>query len=117
MDHHEASVATEAALIMSDIGANTGRIRHLPGRDAAVAVFTVMVAFVGYDAWWPSAPLNGPDVPSYMRVATDLKDLRLTRFHQRTPGYPLVLLLTGSDQRLTRALFRTMLGRSCSRPW
>ena len=110
MSHHEVCAAMEEALITSDNGANTGRMRHWTSRDAVVAVFAVMVAFIGYDTWWPTAPINNPDAPSYMRVASDLKELKLTRFHQRTPGYPLIMLLTGSDQGLTRALFHAMLG-------
>ena len=103
------TAATEAT-VASEAGADATQMRGQGGKDAVIAILVALVAFIGYCAWWPAAPINNADVPSYMRVAADLRELRLTRFHQRTPGYPLVMLLTGSDQSLTRALFHTMLG-------
>jgi hypothetical protein len=84
------------------------RVRFHPA--AILATMTALIAFAGYAAWWPNAPISTSDTPSYMRVAADLKHLSLTEFHQRTPGYPLLLLLTGSEQAPTRTLFYATLG-------
>lgn len=92
-----------------DAAAGAGLRRAGDVRDFTLAVLAALIAFLGYAAWWPAAPLDNLDLPSYMRVAADMKELRLTRFHQRTPGYPLVMLLTGSDEHLNRTLFHVML--------
>jgi hypothetical protein len=95
--------------IASHAMAEATRMRDEGRRDALIAVLIAVIAFVGYCAWWPDAPIDNPDMPSYMRVAADLKEMKWTRFHQRTPGYPLIILLTGSEKHLTRTLFHTML--------
>jgi hypothetical protein len=73
------------------------------------SAIVLTAAFALYFLLWREAPLMTPDTPSYMRVARDLHHLTLTRLHQRTPGYPLVMALTGSDETLSRPLFAVML--------
>lgn len=54
---------------------------------------------------WNDAPLRRPDSLSYMEAARDLADFRLDALHDRPPGYPLLLAITGSTQTPRRALF------------
>lgn len=42
---------------------------------------------------------------SYLAAASDLKDFRIDYLHIRTPGYPLLLLITASSEVPNRALF------------
>ena len=53
------------------------------------------------------------DSPSYMRLAQDILGGHLTQLHQRTPGLPVVLALTGSAYHPTRALFFIFLLVHC----
>ena len=46
-----------------------------------------------------------PDSGSYLRVAQDLSDFHIDQLPLRTPGYPLLLVLTGSSKSPNRALF------------
>ena len=48
-----------------------------------------------------------------MRVAADLKELKLTRFHQRTVGYPLVMLLTTEHMILANTTIGFTLWGRC----
>lgn len=66
---------------------------------------TLAAGFAVYSLWWPEAPVSTPDTPGYQQLARDLGAGTLSRFHQRTPGYPLILLWTGSTTHLTRSLF------------
>jgi hypothetical protein len=76
----------------------------------AIAVgLMCLLAIVGYSACWPDAPLQQGDSSQYMEVARDLADGRLDDLHFRTPGYPLVLALTGSAVQPTRVLFLVSL--------
>jgi ABC-type antimicrobial peptide transport system permease subunit len=63
------------------------------------------VAFVVYLMAWRDAPYSTYDTASYQQVARDLQDGALNRLHDRTVGYPLVLLLTQSAVQPSRALF------------
>ena len=66
-------------------------------------------AFVVY-AWLCSeAPVIEGDSSQYLEVARDLIDLRLDTLHDRSTGYPLFLVLTGSAGGVTRQLFHASL--------
>jgi hypothetical protein len=64
-----------------------------------------LVSGIFYMVAWPSAPHIANDSHSYFRVADDLQDLRLSSFHDRSIGYPLVLLATGAIGEPNRTLF------------
>ena len=66
-------------------------------------------ALIGYATLWYAAPILTGDSFGYMRLATDLRQLHISEFHQRTPGYPLILLLTGSGSKPTLGLFYVSL--------
>jgi hypothetical protein len=80
---------------------------HRRTKWAIAAALTV--AFFAYAIAWPTAPVATNDSPSYLRVANDIRHLRLTELHERTPGYPLLLVLTGSVQQPTRSSFYASL--------
>lgn len=73
-------------------------------------IAVLVIAGIFYSFAWPEAPLTVEDTRGYLPVAADLADGRLEKLHFRTPGYPLILLLTGSTQTPTRALFYLQLG-------
>jgi len=76
-----------------------GRVR------IAVAAAILFVLYMGsYLAFWPRTPVTTGDSRGYMAMAQDLSDFRLDSPTIRTPGYPLLLLLTGAAQRPNRAL-------------
>lgn len=58
---------------------------------------------------WKHAPFTVSDSPGYLEVARDLRDGRIDALHDRTPGYPLLLLATGSDSSPRRRLFTVQL--------
>jgi hypothetical protein len=76
--------------------------------------FIVGLAFVLcavlYVLLWPGAAYAATDTPPYLDIARDLRDLRLDQFHVRAAGYGYLLLLTGSFDTPTRALFFVQLG-------
>jgi|GEM_PF-1305084 len=67
------------------------------------------IALVVYSLAWRQAPVMTLDSPSCMRLARDIKHLTLSRLQERTPGYPLFLILTGSENGPTRLLFYSSL--------
>ncbi len=58
------------------------------------------VAWSFYSVVWSNAPVLVPDSGSYLRAAQDLSDFHLDELQERAPGYPLLLLLTGSQRTL-----------------
>lgn len=68
-------------------------------------VVALALAFAIYAIAWRDAPELTSDSPGYMRLANDIAHLRITELHQRTPGYPLLLLLAGAERKPTRGLF------------
>src|SRR5262249_28764141 len=90
----------------------TESIFTVMGLPAWVA-FTLVLFFVGaftfYVIFWPEAPAIQPDSGSYLRFAQDLADFHIDQLHERTPGYPIFLLLTGSNQSPNRTLFYVSL--------
>ena len=85
---------------------------RVPGRARAVASAYVLLFALGVAAYgrlWPQAPVLDGDSAQYMESAADLQDGSLDALHFRTPGYPLLLVLTGSAYQPTRALFYASL--------
>lgn len=71
----------------------------------AVPVLAMMVAAaVIYMVRWGSAVQMGSDTAEYQGIARDLSDGSLAQINDRTPGYPAVLLATGSSTTLSPAL-------------
>lgn len=89
--------------IDSNVGYKT--ILGLPRKIALLYVILFITAMITYLLLWPNAPIIEADSPGYMEVAQDLEDLHIDQLHGRTPGYPLLLLLTGSSRTPTRTLF------------
>jgi len=81
----------------------------LPARTAAAYAVLFALAFVAYAWLWPQAPIMEGDSPQYLEVARDLTDFRIDAPHDRTLGYPLLLVLTGSTATPTRTLFYASL--------
>ena len=69
---------------------------------ATAILYGVMfaVAFWFYDTTWTSAPIPTPDSPGYLRIAQDLSDFRIDQLNARPPGYPVLLVFTGSGRTL-----------------
>jgi hypothetical protein len=79
-------------------------------RQAAVLYFGLfLLAFFAYASLWRSAPLIGVDTPRYLDAARDLADFHIDQLQFRTPGYPLLLLATGSAEKPVRLLFYVSL--------
>lgn len=79
-------------------------------RTAIQAGLILAAAWAFYFLFWPEAPTSSPDSPSYLRLAQDILRLRLTELPVRTPGFPLLLVLTGSAQQAGRLFFFVSLG-------
>lgn len=88
-----------------------------PLRVAAIYLFLFLIAFPTHGYLWRDAPIQEGDSPQYLEVAQDLSDFRLDTLHDRTPGYPLLLALTGSTQQPTRALFFVSLALHFASVW
>jgi hypothetical protein len=70
-----------------------------------VELLLILGAFCFYSRYSSKVPLTTNDTPGYQAVARDITQHHtLTSLHFRTPGYPLLLALTGSVERPTRAL-------------
>jgi hypothetical protein len=74
----------------------------LPARAALIAWLLLLVVF--YSSVWTEAPVLDGDSPQYQQVAADLVDGRADTLHFRTPGYPALLVLTGSASEPSRSL-------------
>ena len=90
-------------------GQKVNTIAGLPARTAVFYVLLFATAVLLYGTLWQSAPLMTEDSPAYLRAAQDLSDFQIDQLQIRTPGYPVLLLLTGSSQGPTRQLFFTSL--------
>jgi hypothetical protein len=89
----------------------------LPRRTAARAALLMVLAVAAYPIVWRDAPLHDGDSPQYLVVARDLRDFRLDTLHDRTPGYPLLIVLTDSVEEQGRALLVTGLLLHCAAVW
>ena len=79
------------------------------GRGRLLLAAVLLVAGLGYFFGWSAAPFRAQDTASYQAVAQDIHGLVFSDLRDRTPGYPLLLLCTGSSVRLTRLLFAVSL--------
>lgn len=106
-------------LLPSKAHSIAARLSPPTGHHAAISLALFYVAVVlFYATLWPAAPLLASDSPGYLEVAKDLSpDLSLDDLHMRTPGYPVLLLLTGSSQQPTRLLFFAQLLLHFSAAW
>ncbi|MCL4849565.1 MAG: hypothetical protein KJ066_23680 [Acidobacteria bacterium] len=89
----------------------------LPRRLAVALLFLSLAAIAGYAALWRDAPIIQGDSEQYLEVARDLADGRLDRLHDRPPGYPLLLALTGSVDRPARPTFLVSLALHLASIW
>lgn len=86
--------------------------RSIGGLPIRVAMFYILIGFAGlvaYGLLWPNAPVIEGDSPQYLEVARDLRDFRIDEIHDRTPGYPALLAVTGSADAPTRTLLYASL--------
>jgi len=72
-------------------------------------VLVLLASGIFYALVWSDAPWMVSDSAGYLETAADLRDLRLDALHDRTPGYPLILLATGASQTPARLLFIAQL--------
>jgi hypothetical protein len=100
-----SSAASRATVV--PVGPRDGA--GLPRTVASIYLLGFALALVVYGLAWRDAPVLDGDSAQYLDVAADLADGRLDELHLRTPGYPLLLALTGSWHAPTRALFWTSL--------
>ena len=81
-------------------------IAGLPARIAGAYLVLFITATGIYAFSWPHAPyLNIADSPWYMEAARDLSDGSVDNLNNRSPGFPLFLILTGATQHPTRAFW------------
>src|SRR6267378_3128762 len=86
-----------------------GVVAGLPSRLAAFYLGLFILGFLAYGALWRSAPVQTADSPGYIAAAQDLSDFDREQLSLRTPGYPLLLLVTASTHTPTRRLFYASL--------
>jgi 4-amino-4-deoxy-L-arabinose transferase-like glycosyltransferase len=77
----------------------------LPLRLTVIYAIVFAVAVLVYAAVWTDAPLVATDTNGYLEFARDLADGTIDDLHARTPGFPVLLLLTGSTEEPRRSLF------------
>jgi hypothetical protein len=92
-------------------------VAGLPLSTAISYVLLFAAAFLVYRATWSGAPFMAPDSQSYLNTAHDLSDFRPDVLNLRPPGYPLLLVLTGSSNGATRLLFHTSLALHFASIW
>jgi len=84
-------------------------IGGLPFRVAMLYVLLGLASLAAYGLLWPNAPAIDGDSSQYMDVARDLRDFHIDEVHDRAPGYPALLALTGASDAPTRTLFYVSL--------
>ena len=79
-------------------------------RSTILLVITIIsLAAILYWIVWSDAPFISSDSLDYMKVGGDLRDGRLDSLHDRTIGYPLLLVLTNSVNEPSRMLYVVQL--------
>jgi hypothetical protein len=96
-----------------EVGQKIYTIAGLPLSTAIVYVSLFSVAFWFSSAVWTAAPFIVTDSPGYIRAAQDLSDFHVDQLNARPPGYPMLLVLTGSG----RLLFHTSLALHFASIW
>jgi hypothetical protein len=84
-------------------------IGGLPIRVAMLYVLLGVASLAAYSLLWPNAPAIDGDSSQYMDAARDLRDFHIDEVHDRAPGYPALLALTGASDAPTRTLFYVSL--------
>lgn len=105
---------------MNDGGLSLSASRQLAGlpfKTGLILLAFLTAAVILYAAAWSEAPVKARDSEGYLKVARDLLDFRLDELHLRTPGYGLLLALTGSAHEPGRALFFVGLAMHCAVIW
>ena len=95
-------------------------VRCVAGLPIAVVLtylFLMATATVVYSVWCGAAMFTVPDSVGYLEVARDLSDFQLDALHTRGPGYPLLLVLSGSVEAPTHALYFLSLGIHFASIW
>ena len=80
-----------------------------PVREMLLFGGLLLAVFAFYVVLWRQAPVATLDSPTYMSLARELKAGNITHLHARTPGLPILLALTGSENIPTRALYYVQL--------
>jgi len=88
-------------------------IGGLPFSTATIYALLFAISFSFYSLLWSNAPIMAPDSPSYLKAAEDLSDFHIDQLNTRPPGYPLLLILSGT----TRALFYVSLAFHVASIW
>lgn len=84
--------------------------RAMNRRRALLALFAGFgLAWFTYAQLWPQAPLVVSDSAGYVETAADLRDGHLDQLHDRTPGYPALLVAVGAAAGPNRRLFHAQL--------
>jgi hypothetical protein len=94
-----------AATNSAEIGKKNYTVVGLPRSTALIFATLFAVGFWFYGVVWTGAPFTVADSQGYIRVAQDLADFHVDELNLRTPGYPFLLVLTGTG----RPLFYTSL--------
>ncbi|MGE5357937.1 MAG: hypothetical protein ACM3NQ_02900 [Bacteroidales bacterium] len=96
----------------------TGRsVAGLPRRVAVIYGGLFVAALVLYIGLWRNAQVVDGDTAQYQAVAADLLDGHLDVLHDRTIGYPLLLVLTGSAHHATLSLLVVSLLMHLASVW
>lgn len=82
-----------------------GIVAGLPRQLATFFLLLFVAASTLYGAAWRNVMVQTGDTGGYYESAADLADFSLDQLHDRTPGYPLLLLLTGAQAYPTQRLF------------
>ncbi len=109
-DEHATTATTDDAGLSTAVPpVGHGSLLGLPRQFAALTVSAMLVAAVVYSAWWGTTPEQNTDSVQYLATASDLSDGRLEQMPNVAPGYPLLLIVTGSTDGPGPALFFTQL--------
>jgi hypothetical protein len=108
---------TLVAANSSETGQKSYTVAGLPLSTGLVFATLFVVAFWFYGAVWVRAPVMEPDSWTYLRAAQDLSHFHIDQLQERTPGYPLFLLLTASSQSPKRTLLFVSLSLHFASIW
>lgn len=64
-----------------------------------------LVALVFYVSVWDYVDMVRADLPDYVNTANDIRDGKIDHLNVRTPGFPILLILTGSVEKPSMTLF------------
>lgn len=78
-------------------------------RNQSFIVILPILAFIVYSILWDNVNMTTPDTIGYISVAKDISDGHIDSLNARTPGYPILLLLTGSSENSYPILFHVQL--------